>query len=97
MSLLDVHIPQIVSSESAFGAKSGLMRSVIGQAEQSALASQSFHIGDSATAFQAAHARFVEAAAKINNLLDIAQTNLGAAGGTYVAEDAAAAATYGGH
>ncbi|MGA7466159.1 MAG: type VII secretion system protein EsxG, partial [Mycobacterium sp.] len=26
MSLLDAHIPQLVASESAFGAKAGLMR-----------------------------------------------------------------------
>jgi hypothetical protein len=45
-------------------------------------------------AFQAAHARFVEAAARINTLLDIAQANLGDAAGTYVATDAAAASSY---
>ena len=43
-----------------------------------------------------AHARFVEVAAKVNTLLDIAQVNLGQAGATYVATDAAAAGTYGG-
>ena len=72
------------------------MRSTIAQAEQEALAAQSFHMGESAAAFQAAHARFVEAAAKVNTLLDIAQANLGEAGATYVAEDATAASTYGG-
>ncbi|TDH40683.1 type VII secretion protein EsxS, partial [Mycobacterium eburneum] len=41
-----------------------------------------------------AHARFVAVAAKVNALLDIAQANLGDAGGTYVATDAAAASTY---
>ena len=60
------------------------------------MAAQAFHMGESAAAFQAAHARFVEAAAKVNTLLDIAQANLGEAGATYVAEDAAAASTYGG-
>ena len=34
MSLLDAHIPQLVASESAFGAKAALMRSTIAQAEQ---------------------------------------------------------------
>lgn len=94
MSLLDAHIPQLVASESAFGAKAALMRSTMGQAEQSALASQAFHIGESSAAFQGAHARFVAVAAKVNALLDIAQANLADASGTYVAADAAAASTY---
>ncbi|PIB79059.1 type VII secretion system protein EsxG [Mycobacterium celatum] len=94
MSLLDAHIPQLVASQSAFAAKAGLMRSTIGQAEQEALSAQAFHVGESAAAFQAAHARFVEVAAKVNALLDIAQANLGDAAGTYVAADAAAASTY---
>ena len=41
-------------------------------------------------------AEIVEVAAKVNTLLDIAQANLGEAGATYVATDAAAAGTYGG-
>jgi uncharacterized protein YukE len=94
MSLLDAHIPQLVASQSAFGAKAGLMRSTIGQAEQEAQSAQAFHVGDSAAAFQAAHARFVAAAAKVNSLLDIAEGNLGDAAGTYVAADAAAAGSY---
>jgi uncharacterized protein YukE len=96
MSLLDAHIPQLVASQSAFGAKAGLMRSTIGQAEQEALSAQAFHQGESAAAFQAAHARYVEVAAKVNMLLDIAQANLGDAAGTYVAGDAAAASSYAG-
>lgn len=94
MGLLDAHIPQLVASQSAFAAKAALMRSTIGQAEQEALSAQAFHVGESAAAFQAAHARFVEVAAKINSLLDIAQANLGDAAGTYVAADAAAASGY---
>lgn len=94
MSLLDAHIPQIVSSEANFGAKAALMRSTIGQAEQAAMSSQAFHIGESSAAFHAAHARFVEVAARVNALLDIAQVNLGDAGASYVAEDAAAATRY---
>jgi uncharacterized protein YukE len=70
------------------------MRSTVGQAEQEAVSAQAFHVGDASMAFQAAHARFVAAAAKINALLDIAQANLGDAAGTYVAADAAAASAY---
>src|SRR5271154_1458970 len=94
MSMLDAHIPQLVASQSAFGAKAGLMRSTIGQAEQEAMSAQAFHAGDSAAAFQAPHARFVAPAARINPLLDIAQASLGGAAGTYVAADAAAASSY---
>lgn len=96
MSHLDAHIPQLIASESAFAAKSALMRSTISQAEQAAMGAQAFHLGEAATAFQAAHGRFAEAAAKVNALLDLAQANLAEAGATYVAQDAAAAATYGG-
>ncbi|KZS64436.1 type VII secretion protein EsxS [Mycobacterium kansasii] len=94
MSLLDAHIPQLVASQSAFGAKAALMRHTIGQAEQAAMSAQAFHQGESAAAFQGAHARFVEAAARGNALLDIAQANLGDAAGTYVAADSAAASSY---
>lgn len=94
MSLLDAHIPQLVSSESAFSAKAALMRSTMAQAEQAAQSAQAFHMGESAAAFQAAHARFLEVSAKVNSLLDIAQVNIGDAAGTYVAEDAAAASSY---
>ncbi|MGB5110443.1 MAG: type VII secretion protein EsxS [Mycobacterium sp.] len=94
MSMLDAHIPQLVASESAFGAKAALMRSTIAQAEQAATASQAFHMGESSAAFQAAHARFIEVSARVNGLLDIAQVNLADAAGTYVAQDAAAASTY---
>lgn len=96
MSMLDAHIPQIVAAEAAFGGKTALMRSTIAQAEQAAMAAQAFHMGEASAAFQAAHARFVEVAAKVNSLLDIAQVNLGEAGGSYVAQDSAAATTYGG-
>lgn len=94
MSLLDAHIPALIAAESTFGAKTALMRSTIGQAEQAAMSAQAFHIGESSAAFQAAHARFVEVAAKVNALLDIAQVNLGEAGANYVAEDIAAAGRY---
>ena len=94
MSMLDAHIPQIVASEAAFGAKTTLMRSTMAQAEQAAQSAQAFHMGESSAAFQAAHARFVEVSAKVNALLDIAQANIGDAASTYVAEDAAASSTY---
>ncbi len=94
MSMLDAHIPQLVAAQSAFSAKAALMRSTISQAEQEAVSAQAFHQGESSAAFQAAHARFVEVAARINTLLDIAQANLGDAAGTYVAVDAAAASGY---
>jgi uncharacterized protein YukE len=94
MSMLDAHIPQLVASESAFGAKAALMRSTIAQAEQAAQASQAFHMGESSAAFQGAHARFIEVSARVNALLDLAQVNLSDAAGTYVAQDAAAASTY---
>jgi len=58
MSLLDAHIPQLVTSQSAFGAKAGLMRSTIGQAEQEALSAQAFHVGVSKRAW--AQPRFSE-------------------------------------
>ncbi|GFG74011.1 WXG100 family type VII secretion target [Mycobacterium botniense] len=94
MSLLDAHIPQLVAAQSSFASKAALMRSTISQAEQEALSAQAFHVGESAAAFQAAHARFVEVAARINTLLDIAQANIGDAAGTYVAADSAAAGSY---
>src|ERR1700756_3479988 len=94
MSMLDAHIPQLVAAQAAFGAKTALMRSTIGQAEQEALSAQAFHQGEAAVAFQAAHARFVEAAARINTLLDIARATLGDAAGAYVATEAAAASSY---
>ena len=94
MSLLDAHIPQLGAAQSAFSTKAALMRSTICQAEQEALSAQAFHVGQASVAFQAAHARFVEVAARINTLLDIAQANLGDAAGTYVAADSAAAGSY---
>ncbi|MEZ0051897.1 uncharacterized protein YukE [Mycobacterium sp. MAA66] len=94
MSMLDAHIPQLVASEAAFSAKAALMRSTIAQAEQAAQSAQGYYQGEAAAAFQAAHVRFMEVAAKVNALLDIAQVNLGDAAGTYVAQDAAAASSY---
>lgn len=94
MSLLDAHIPQLVASESVFGAKAALMRSTMAQAESAAVGSRAFHMGEASVAFQAAHARFVEVAARVNVLLDVAQANLADASGSYVAQDAAGASSY---
>src|ERR1700749_661243 len=94
MSMLDAHIPQLVAAQAAFSAKAGVMRSTSSPGEQATMSAQAFHQGESSAAFQAAHARFVEAAARVNTLLDIAQANLGDAAGTYVAADAAAASSY---
>ena len=49
-----LHIPQLVAAQSAFVAKAATMRHTVGQAEQEALSAQAFHVGESATAFQAA-------------------------------------------
>jgi len=91
MGLLDANIPQMVNSSSSFADQAGLMRSTIAQADASAQAAQATHQGDSAVAFQAAHARFVEASTKINSLLDIAGANIHEGAGTYTAQDAAGA------
>jgi uncharacterized protein YukE len=94
MGHLDVNASQLLTSQSSFEDKASLMRSTMASAEQSAVAAQAFHTGDSALAFQTAHAHFIEAAAKINSLLDIASAQLGEGGTTYLTEDAAAAASY---
>src|SRR5436309_868825 len=59
MSLLDAHIPQLVASQSAFGAKAGLMRSTIGQAEQEAM--QAGWQGDTGMSYQAWQAQWNQA------------------------------------
>ena len=51
---MDAHIPQLVAAQSAFVAKAATMRHTVGQAEREALSAQAFHVGESATAFQAA-------------------------------------------
>jgi len=83
-----------LATQSAFAAKAGLMRHTVGQAEQEALSAQACHVGEASAAFPAAHARFVEPAARVNTSLDIAQANLGGAAGAYMAADAAVASSY---
>lgn len=91
MGLLDANIPQLIGSQSTFADQSAAYRSTLAQAEGSAVAAQAFHQGESSAAFQQAHARFIEAAAKSNVLLDVAQQNIGEGASTYVAQDSAAA------
>jgi len=91
MGLLDANVPQLVSSSSSFADQAALMRSTIAQAESSAMSAQSFHQGESSVAYQQAHARFVEAAGKINVLLDLGGQNINEGAGTYTAQDSAGA------
>lgn len=91
MGLLDANTAQLVSSSAGFADQAALMRSTISQAEATATQAQAFHQGESAGAFQVAHARFVEASAKINALLDVAGANINEGAGTYTAQDAAGA------
>ena len=91
MGLLDVATPQLASSQASFTEQAGQFRSTISSAESEAMQSQAFHQGESAVAFQGAHARFVEAAQKINMLLDTASSHLGEGSATYLAQDGAAA------
>ena len=94
MSLLDAQTPAIFSASANFTDQSAMMRSALHSAESTAQQAQAFHQGQSALAFQAAHARFIEASAKINQLLDIAAANQNEAGTTYNAADAEGAEGY---
>jgi uncharacterized protein YukE len=89
MSFLDVATAALSTGQNSFQDQANLMRSTIHSAEQSAVASQAFHQGDAAAAFQVGHARFVEASGKINALLDIASANLCEGAAQYTAKDAA--------
>jgi uncharacterized protein YukE len=91
---LDTVTEAIHHAETNFITEAHLMRSTIDSAGSDALAAHATHQGPSSTAFQATHARFVESAARVNMLLDIAQANLGDNANTYVAADANAAAGY---
>lgn len=86
-SFLDTNVPQMLSSASGMGDASAQMRGTISQCEADATAAQAFHMGDSSVAFQAAHARFVEAAAKTNMLLDVASAQVHEGASTYTAGD----------
>lgn len=88
MTHLDVTIPTLAASQAGVGDASAQMRGAIASAESDATAAQAYHMGESATAFQAGHIRFVSAAQQINQLLDIAQANMGDSASTYTAADA---------
>lgn len=87
MGLLDANIPQMHSSSNSFLDQASLMRSTIAQAETTAAEAQGFHQGESAAAYQVAHARFVEASAKANTLLDIAGQQINEGGTSYTVGD----------
>ena len=91
MGLLDANTAQMIGSSSSFADQASLFRSTIAQADASAQQAQATHQGESAIAFQAAHARFVEAASKANTLIDIAGQNIHEGAGTYIAQDGAGA------
>ncbi|ORX14148.1 WXG100 family type VII secretion target [Mycobacterium xenopi] len=88
MGLLDANVPQLAASHSSFTDQAALFQSTVHSAEQSALAAQANHQGESALAFQQAHAHFVEVANKMNQLLMIAGQNIGEAGTNYTVGDA---------
>lgn len=94
MGLLDANVAQLVTSASSFADQASMMRSTIHGAESSALQAQAFHQGESSAAFQMGHARFVEAAGKINVLLDIAGQNINEGAATYTAQDQMGAEGY---
>lgn len=94
MGHLDVTPTQLLSSEASFAERAALMRATMSTAETDASAAQAFHQGEAAIAFQTTHVRYMESMAKANALLDVATANLGEGAGTYLTQDAAAAATY---
>lgn len=94
MGLLDTNVPAMVSAGNSFGQNVAIYKSTLAAAEQSAQAAQAFHKGDSAMAFQAAHARFVESANKVNALLAIAEQNVHEGATTYTTADSSAAGEY---
>lgn len=87
MGMLDANIPQMHSSSNSFLDQASLMRSTLAQAETTASEAQAYHQGESAAAYQVAHARFVEATAKANTLLDIAGQNINEGGTSYTIGD----------
>mgnify|MGYP000035247967 CR=1 FL=1 len=94
MGLLDANTPQIQTSSAGTSDMASMMRGTMARAEGTAQQAMAYHQGESSMAFQTAHARFVEAAAKANSLLDIASANMREAGATYQTQDAAGASDY---
>ncbi|OFJ51842.1 hypothetical protein BEL07_20490 [Mycolicibacterium grossiae] len=91
MGYLNAEVPQMATVQGGFAAEATSFRSTLSQAESSAMQAQAFHKGESATAFQIGHAKFVDAATRINDLLNIAESQLGEAGTTYVSQDSTGA------
>jgi len=91
MAHLDVQVPQLITASTDFADQAALMRSTIATADAHAQSAQGFNMGEFSGAFQAAHARFAEAATKMNSLIDIASANQGEAATTYTSVDGAAA------
>ncbi len=94
MGLLDTNIPQMVTSQASFADQAALFQSTVHSAESSAIAAQASHQGESAMAFQQAHARFVEVAQKMNTLLSIAGQNIGEGAQVYTVGDSEGATGY---
>jgi uncharacterized protein YukE len=87
MGYLNAEVPQMVTVQGGFAAEAVSFRSTLSQAEGSAMQAQAFHKGESATAFQIGHAKFVDAATRVNDLLNIAEAQLGEGATTYVTQD----------
>ena len=64
MGLLDANTPQIQTSSAGTSDMASMMRGTMARAEGTAQQAMAYHQGESSMAFQTAHARFVEAAAK---------------------------------
>lgn len=87
MGFLSADVPQMMAVQGGFAAEAVSFRSTLSQAEGSAMQAQAFHKGESATAFQIGHAKFVDAATRVNDLLNIAESQLGEGSTTYVSQD----------
>ena len=94
MGMLDTNVPAMISAGHSFGENVAIYKSTLAQAEQAAQSAQAFHRGESALAFQQAHARFVETANKVNALLAVAEQNVHEGATTYTTADSNAAGEY---
>jgi len=94
MGLLDTNVPAMITAGHSFGENVSMYRSTLAQAEQAAQAAQGFHQGESAVAYQQAHARFIETANKVSTLLSTAEAHIHEGAGTYTTVDSSAADGY---
>lgn len=94
MGHLDANVPQLITSQASFADQASLFTSTVHSAEQSALAAQAGHQGESAQAFQVSHSRFVEVANKMNHLLAVAGQNIGEGANSYTMFDGQGASGY---